>query len=526
MENMIPDSWAEVNLSDFAVNGGLFSDGSWIESKDQDPNGEIRLIQLADIGVCEFKDRSDRYMSSSKADELKCTFLKKGDILIARMPDPIGRACIFPFDGKYVTVVDIAFLRTNLSFVDNSLIVYFINSPQFLEQVNLLSSGTTRQRISRKNLEAIPFPLPPFREQKRIVDKLDSLFRQFKDLKEKIESLKNIGGKYLNSCIINIAENSFYTRKKIGEFLEEGNERIGDKWEGMRLIGVSAKEGITDLRIGQKQTFEKYKVVRPGDIIYNTMRVNIGSIAIYDGEDLALTSPDYVVFRVKKFLSPQLLLKFLKSDQGLLEIGSNTKGSVRARLYFSALSEVRMPIAPESIQLSAEKFLSGFDHALKRIIQLQRNQLEKLPKVILDKAFKGKLVEQLSTDSDANELLKKIQKLKIDVAKKTVPQTKPNTEKTPAKIKAKTFIKPAIKPTIELEEPKGVEANFMWHYLRSSFGAEKFTVDQVELPMRYTYDKLKEEFFELLDECRELEKGARLVQMYNGSQISYQIKLK
>ena len=28
---------------------GIFADGDWIESKDQDPQGDIRLIQLADI---------------------------------------------------------------------------------------------------------------------------------------------------------------------------------------------------------------------------------------------------------------------------------------------------------------------------------------------------------------------------------------------------------------------------------------------------------------------------------------------
>ncbi len=33
---------------------GIFIDGDWFESKDQDINGEIRLIQLADIGEAYF----------------------------------------------------------------------------------------------------------------------------------------------------------------------------------------------------------------------------------------------------------------------------------------------------------------------------------------------------------------------------------------------------------------------------------------------------------------------------------------
>ena len=40
----------------------VFDDGNWIESKDQDPNGEIRLIQLADIGDGFFVDKSSRFI--------------------------------------------------------------------------------------------------------------------------------------------------------------------------------------------------------------------------------------------------------------------------------------------------------------------------------------------------------------------------------------------------------------------------------------------------------------------------------
>ena len=79
---------------------GLFVDGNWVESKDQDPEGDVRLVQLADIGIGRFRDRSSRFMTTEKAEELRCTFLEPGDLLIARMPDPIGRACIFPGDDR------------------------------------------------------------------------------------------------------------------------------------------------------------------------------------------------------------------------------------------------------------------------------------------------------------------------------------------------------------------------------------------------------------------------------------------
>ena len=35
---------------------GLFIDGDWVETKDQDPDGDVRLIQLADLGDGVFRD--------------------------------------------------------------------------------------------------------------------------------------------------------------------------------------------------------------------------------------------------------------------------------------------------------------------------------------------------------------------------------------------------------------------------------------------------------------------------------------
>lgn len=149
-------------------------DGDWVESKDQDPDGDIRLLQLADIGVGDFLDRSSRYMTSSKANQLKCTYIQKGDILVARMPDPIGRACQFPGDPQpCVTVVDVCVLRPDSNVADSKYVTHILNSSGVKNQLDRFVKGATRQRISRTNLEQIPIPLPPLPEQRRIAAILD-----------------------------------------------------------------------------------------------------------------------------------------------------------------------------------------------------------------------------------------------------------------------------------------------------------------------------------------------------------------
>jgi Type I restriction modification DNA specificity domain len=174
----VPSDWEVVALNELASDGGLFVDGDWVETKDQDPDGDVRLTQLADVGVGVFRDRSSRYMRSETAARLRCTYLETGDILIARMPDPIGRACRYPgAERPAVTAVDVAILRPARADVDADYVVHALNSPSFLDLVLRHVAGTTRQRISRGNLSRLPFPLPSLREQKTIVANVDGLLR-------------------------------------------------------------------------------------------------------------------------------------------------------------------------------------------------------------------------------------------------------------------------------------------------------------------------------------------------------------
>ena len=225
-----------MNFSKLVTDDGLFCDGDWIEKKDQDPNGEIRLIQLADIGVCEFKNKSSKYLTEKKAKELNCTFLQKGDILIARLPDPLGRACIFPLDEKCITAVDIAIVRLHReSEVDASYVMYLINSPQFRNKVKLYESGTTRKRISRKNLDKIEFELPPIEVQRRIVTRIEELFSELDSGVETLKKTKAQLAVYrqavlkeaFEKCDLSVSVNSVCVHVTDGDHMPPPKSQVG-----------------------------------------------------------------------------------------------------------------------------------------------------------------------------------------------------------------------------------------------------------------------------------------------------------
>lgn len=146
-----------------------FGDGDWIESKDQSETG-IRLIQTGNIGNGDYIDKGDkaRYISEETFSRLKCTEVITGDILVSRLPDPIGRACIIPPMQKSITAVDCTIIRLK-QFVLPAFFVSFTRTSSYTDQINTFTTGTTRKRISRANLGSIMVPIPDIESQKHFV---------------------------------------------------------------------------------------------------------------------------------------------------------------------------------------------------------------------------------------------------------------------------------------------------------------------------------------------------------------------
>ena len=432
MREKLSPGWAWATLQDLVSETGVFSDGDWVESKDQDPDGEVRLIQLADVGVGEFRDRSNRFLTSTKAAELNCTYLEPDDVLVARMPDPLGRACEFP-NGLHacVTVVDVAIVRPGPESVDPTWLVWSINSPQCRSQIEQLQSGTTRKRISRKNLATIRLAVPPLAEQKRIVDAIEEHFSRL----DAAEATLSQSLTRLDALRSSTLADAFHSRRDLpctwhwsilGEVAEVRSgiqkqpKRKPNKNPApfLRVANVLRGELLLD-QIHEIELFdgelERYRI-RHGDLLVvegNGSPAQIGRAASWSDQIANCVHQNHLI-RVSP--GPELSPKFLSlywnaphTASLLRDVASSTSGLYT--LSTRKIKAIPIPIAPlseqEQIATRVDGQLEKHDR-LRESIRYALDRVTFLRRSVLATAFSGRLVPQDPEDEPASVLLERI----------------------------------------------------------------------------------------------------------------------
>jgi len=174
---------------------------------------------------------------------------------------------------------------------------------------------------------------------------------------------------------------------KLRELLEEVTAGVGERWADFPLIGAT-RSGIAPAKEAIGKNPERYKLVMPGTIFYNPMRILLGSIAMVDeGEPPGITSPDYVVVTcIEGELHPLWFYHWFRSQNGVEFIKSLTRGAVRERLLFNRLAKGEMTLPDWEAQLVFAEKCRSIKKA-RTALKAQLTSLDKLPAALIREAF-------------------------------------------------------------------------------------------------------------------------------------------
>ena len=170
----------------------------------------------------------------------------------------------------------------------------------------------------------------------------------------------------------------------------ESTTRNGDKLPITSVMGVRKAEGIVPMeeRIIASD-IARYKIVQKEWFAYNPMRLNIGSIAQWKGENDILVSPDYIVFKcltdADSGIDPSYLNHFRQSAAWENVVTEGGDGSVRVRIYYKDLARLYLALPPFIEQQKLADCLTSLDE----VIAAQGQKVAAL------KAHKRGLMQQL-----------------------------------------------------------------------------------------------------------------------------------
>lgn len=152
--------------------------GSNLKVSDQTERG-VRLIQVNNIGVGEFRDKTSRFTSVEKYETLKKHEVIPGDLVVAKMGEPLGRCCILPhYITKALVVADCMRIRVSSPDFISKYVMFFLNSYDAKQQIKNLSRGSTRVRINLSMLRKLKIPKPTVSSQNEFAERVSQIEKQ------------------------------------------------------------------------------------------------------------------------------------------------------------------------------------------------------------------------------------------------------------------------------------------------------------------------------------------------------------
>ena len=348
----------------------LLTDGDWIESKDQSMNG-IRLIQTGNIGNGVYKDKSDhaKYISEETFDRLNCTEISEGDILISRLPDPIGRACILPkMECRMITAVDCSIIRVKEIMLSKFLVYYTLSRP-YNKGIEKYITGAVRKRISRTNLSKISVPIPPLPEQSRIVEELDLLSNIIEKKRQQLSELDNLAQSIFYDMFGDpVTNEKGWEVKKLGEVCDvrDGTHDSPKYLEHSDYVLITSKNIVngdidyTSINYISEEDYNninKRSFVEDGDIIM-AMIGTIGKPIIVKRKGVNFCIKNVALIKFGKSVEViNTYIQYLLDNTSYKQyIDKQNKGGTQKFIALGAIRKLDIPLPPLNLQqLFAQK---------------------------------------------------------------------------------------------------------------------------------------------------------------------------
>lgn len=288
-----PEEWDKKTLLDAVgmkkdlIVAGPF--GSNLKVSDYMDEG-IPIIRLQNIDYGKFIDKEIKYISHEKARELAYHSFRAGDLVLAKLGDPIGKTCIVPdYFKDGIVVADVVRVRVADGLADKKFIMYSLNSVATKNQLINGTIGSTRPRVNLDQIRDIQILVPPLNEQRKIAAILSSVDTVIEQTNAIIAQTERVKRGLMQYIFIEEAAIKKWKTADLSDLaqIEMGQSPSGSTYNvignGMPLINGPTEFGRNYPNPVQ-WTSSPSKVCKKGDILFCVRGSSTGRINLADRE--------------------------------------------------------------------------------------------------------------------------------------------------------------------------------------------------------------------------------------------------
>jgi len=191
----IPDSWEWVRLNEAVLyTTDYVANGSFATLRENVKNYKTENYALL-VKTQDFSNNFTRnltYIDKQGYEFLAKSKLYGGELMLSNIGASIGKAFIIPKLDKPMSLAPNSIIVKCINDTMTQFVKYLILSPFGQDILKNFTAGTAMPKFSKTQLRGTLIPLPPLKEQQRIVDKLKELEPYINDYDKAYEKIEKL----------------------------------------------------------------------------------------------------------------------------------------------------------------------------------------------------------------------------------------------------------------------------------------------------------------------------------------------
>jgi type I restriction enzyme S subunit len=171
----IPKEWDTDIVANLTTSSVIGPFGSDLVASDYRTTG-VPVVFVRDIKPGSLIWKSNIYVGRRKAKALAAHEVVPGDVVATKMGLPPCVAAVYPGSmPNGIVTADIVRLRPNLDRIRPDWMSAFINTPAVTKQVEQITAGVTRPKVTLRDVRDLRLAVPSLPEQQKILDRIDAI---------------------------------------------------------------------------------------------------------------------------------------------------------------------------------------------------------------------------------------------------------------------------------------------------------------------------------------------------------------